>query len=161
MMNFPVAIVDGAEIVAVHYSPVAFETTDGVKHPQDAWSAWDVSDWAEKAPGWRLLPVVDSPPVITEWQALERLPIPDWPIMDAVVAVAYRVFDRTAAEVVEMRRAGLLAKLRATDSRMPRALEDLLTDLRDHEPERYDRQPEPVRALHAERLAIRASLAGL
>lgn len=158
MTEFPVAIVAGGGVIAAHWSPVAFETPDGVKHSRDAWGAWTAEDWAEKAPGWSILPIVDAPPKVTETQRLERAQPAEWAVVGDVVAITYRVIERTDEEVLALRRDALLASLRATDARMSRPLEDLLTDLSEHEPERYARQPEAVRKLHAERLTLRASL---
>lgn len=94
--KFPLVVVDGGAIAAVHYLPAAF-THDGIQHPATAWDCYAAADWSRYCPTWQILPLVDVPPS-APGKRVERQPEAEWIIGADAVAVSYRVVDLTADE---------------------------------------------------------------
>ncbi|MBP2310702.1 hypothetical protein GBZ48_35575 [Azospirillum melinis] len=124
-MRTPAIIVKGDGVFQPVYTPTAFyfgEGDDAVLHPAAAWSLWSAVDWTEMCPGWKVLPLIDVPPVAPGKRAEQR-PMAEWIVGPDAVEVAYRLVDLSDAEHEGEIAAARTAKVRAIDAERDRRLE--------------------------------------
>lgn len=113
MTTFPAAIIAGGALVAVHRYAVAFIGPDGVKHPAQAWTSWTAEDWAEKCPGWSVVPLVDPAPADTDTHRYVRNDEAQWTVSADAVTVTYTAVSISLSE----RRTNAVAAINAERNR--------------------------------------------
>lgn len=101
-MEFPLVVLPQEGGLSVFHSPAPFASPDGVQHPAAAWSCWTAEDWAEKVPGWRILPLVDLPPVAAGHRVVRRPP-EAWTVGDEAVTATYDLVPLSPEEIEAQR----------------------------------------------------------
>lgn len=90
-VDFPVVVLVGGVVAHVFRLAQPFVGTDGVQHPAAAWLLWSAADWAEKCPGWTILPMVDAPPPVEPWETATIRPPAEWIVGADGAAATYVV----------------------------------------------------------------------